>query len=104
MGKLSAYVRNSEDTRRVGRPILSSLLSLPGIRDLSQSTRIGKLSLSILLQQDADQTARLSKRILMVKSSCKLRLSTVPGNEVEIDWIGNRAPTSPVTWNSYYGN
>ena len=54
-------------------PILSSLSSLPGMRDFSQSTRTGKLSLSIVLQQDADQTARLSKRILMVKSSLQMK-------------------------------
>ena len=56
-------------------PILSSLLSLPGMRDFSQSTRTGKLSLSIVLQQDADQTARLSKRILMVKSFLQMKLA-----------------------------
>ena len=54
-------------------PILSSLSSLPGMRDFSQSTRTGKLSLSIVLQQDADQTARLSKCILMVKSSLQMK-------------------------------
>ena len=56
-------------------PILSSLSSLPGTRDFSQSTRTGKLSLSIVLQQDADQTARSSKRILMVKTSLQMRLA-----------------------------
>ena len=54
-------------------PILSSFSSLLGMRDFSQSTRTGNLSLSIVLQQDADQTARLSKRILMVKSSLQMK-------------------------------